>query len=109
MESPGVDLDEVAARLRDGVGRGYKVSELLSSLALQHGLGTIQLIKCLRSAFGLSLSQAAPVGGWSPDGAGEITHERLDQFIGDAIAAVQESPRSKAPDAEPGAAADGGA
>ncbi len=92
MESPRADLDEIAARLCDDVGRGESVSAVLSTLALRHRLWTIELVKCLRLAFGLSLAQASPVGGWLPDGSGEITHERLDQFIDDA--------RRVAPDAE---------
>jgi hypothetical protein len=67
---------------------GHRISDLLRRQEERRHLGTIQLIQCLRLAFGLSIVQASPVGGWLPDGNGEISHAKLDDFIGQAIEAV---------------------
>lgn len=108
VSSSSVNVEEIAAQLREGVSHGRRLSELLVNLAVPHGLGTIELIKVLRLAFGISLAQAAPVGGWLPEGSGEISHERLDQYIGEAILASRGSSIAESSDAEPKVAPDCG-
>jgi hypothetical protein len=41
----------------------------------------IMLIKYMREAFCLSLQQAAPIAGWSPDGLGELNDSRIDELL----------------------------
>lgn len=42
---------------------------------------TVVFIKYLRGAFGLTLRQASPIGGWMPDSSGELSDSQLNDLL----------------------------
>ena len=72
------------AHLRVMAKRGDTASQMLREIMRTYAPATphnLPLIKCLREAFGLSLREASPIGGWAPDGSGELSDSRLDELI----------------------------
>src|SRR5256885_5674297 len=45
----------------------------------------LDLLANIRAVFGLSLGEASPIGGWSPDGSGELKDAQIDGFLVPAI------------------------
>ena len=77
------------ADLRSMARRGTSPAQMLRELAPQVAQEPplkFTLIRYLRAAFGLSLQQASPVGGWAADGSGELTDANLDTFLAPEIA-----------------------
>jgi hypothetical protein len=71
-------------QMRTMARQGATVPDMLHELIRHHvsePCHTVTLIQYLRAAFGLSLQQAAPLGGWLPDRAGELSDAALDELI----------------------------
>src|SRR4051794_14524082 len=78
-EAPGV------LEVRALFDRTRSAAAVLKVLA---GSGTGQVLdwaKQMRAAFDLSLAEVKPIGGWSPDGSGELDDGRLDALLVPAI------------------------
>src|SRR5262245_42949633 len=81
-------------RLRGMARAGASVSQMLRA-AMQHldlkpHHSKILLIHAMRDAFGIRLSEASAIGGWSADGTGELSDERIDEFVMPAIVSCRE-------------------
>jgi hypothetical protein len=79
-----VDLDG----LRDGYRKTASPAAVLKQIArsaAHQPCHKLELIARMRSAFGLSLQQASPIAGWSPDGTGELKDAQIDTFLTPAI------------------------
>jgi hypothetical protein len=82
--------NKVVDQLRDEARHGRKPSDLLRYLIDCHeAKGTFFLVLALRTAFGLPLQALTMIGGWSADGNGEITDDRIDAELGPLILASQ--------------------
>jgi hypothetical protein len=51
----------------------------------------LEWAKLLRAAFDLSLGQVKTIGGWLPDGTGELNDDQLDYFFVPAIESTRSS------------------
>src|SRR5260370_30510465 len=70
--------------LHDMARRGATVPQMLRAVldrTAPEPPPTIVLIKYLREAFGLTLRQASPAGGWMPDNAGELSDAQLNDLL----------------------------
>ena len=75
---------DLIERLRAMARDGETVPLMLQELARRLGPATpsvLTLAKYLRAAFGLSLLDVKPVGGWSPDGNGELSDAQVGEWI----------------------------
>ncbi len=80
----------IIQRLRILAQEGRTVPELLRDIATKLSVAkipTLLLAKYLREAFGLSLLEVKPTGGWTLAGTGELSDERLNDLIMPAIKA----------------------
>jgi hypothetical protein len=74
--------------LRSLARSGASASQLLRALASKlapEDTHKLTLIKYMRESFGLTLQEASPIAGWSPDGTGELGDADLDAFVGPDI------------------------
>jgi hypothetical protein len=79
---------EILQRLRTLARSGSTPSQIARELFRQvdsQPHPRLTALKYLREAFGLSLRQVSPVGGWSADGTGELTDAQLDALLQPAI------------------------
>jgi hypothetical protein len=72
------------AELRQLYDQSKSAAVVLKALAGAGGF-TLEWAKQMRAAFGLSLTQVSPIGGWAPDGTGELKDAQLDSFLVPAI------------------------
>ena len=75
-------------RLRDRYRNHAAPSELLREIMRLLGAEQchrLDVLANIRAVFALSLSEASPIGGWSPDGTGELKDAQLDGFLTPAI------------------------
>src|SRR5712691_62310 len=75
---------EIVNGLRAMARKGYTVPQMLREV--MRGAGPVMphelaLAQYLREAFGLTLAQVKPIGGWYPDGKGELSDAQLHEFI----------------------------
>ena len=78
----------LVAVLRDMARQGSSVPDMLREIIRQLAPQPAQTLTCakyLRDAFGSSLHEVKPIGGWSADGNGELSDANLDQLIRPAI------------------------
>jgi hypothetical protein len=69
---------EVLRERYEQTGSAAAVVQLLASVVPESVLDwAIQM----QAAFNLSLSQISPIGGWLPDGTGELKDSQLDGFL----------------------------
>jgi len=74
----------VVQRLRAMAQEGRTVPELLREITNQlssSSLHPLLLAKYMREAFGLSLLEVKPIGGWSLGGCGELSDDQLDELL----------------------------
>ncbi len=74
----------VVNRLRTLAREGRTVSALLEEITNRLGLSgshPLLLARYMREAFGLSLLEVKPIGGWSPGGSGELSDAQLDELL----------------------------
>jgi hypothetical protein len=72
---------------------GQTVPELLRDINSRISLGKwnpLSIAKYMREAFGLSLLEVKPIGGWSLEGDGELSDHRLNELMMPAIVANRE-------------------
>lgn len=75
---------------------GSSPSEILRFFALRDKSVTVpDLMQLLRRAFMLSYEDTQCIGGWWHDGTGELSDEKLNTFLLDAISRVLVSGRSR--------------
>jgi hypothetical protein len=75
-------------QLRDRYRRHATPSELLREIMRLLGgerCHRLDLVANIRAVFALSLSEAKPIGGWEPDGTGELKDAQIDGFLTPAI------------------------
>jgi hypothetical protein len=72
------------AELRELYDQSKSAATVLKALANAGGY-FLEWAKQMRAAFGLSLSEVSPIGGWAPDGTGELKDAQLDSFLVPAI------------------------
>lgn len=75
-------------QLRDRYRHHATPAELLREIVRLLGgerCHRIDLLANIRAVFALSLSEASPIGGWSPDGTGELKDAQIDGFLIPAI------------------------
>lgn len=75
-------------QLRDRYRNQVSPSELLREITRLLGgeqYHPLDLVANLRAAFALGLADASPIGGWSPDGTGELKDAQIDGFLTPAI------------------------
>jgi len=80
--------------LRELYLRVGSAAEVFKSIAGSNAAFTthkLELVKQIRAAFNLSLGQASPIGGWAPDGTGELSDSRLDSLLVPAIESTRSS------------------
>ena len=66
--------------------QGHLPSDILRFFALQTNEVTVSdLMQLMREAFSLSYEDVQCIGGWWPDGTGELTDEQLNAFLFKAI------------------------
>ena len=73
--------EETKRELQERYSRGCEPVDLLRYLS-SRGLTGGSLILAMRDVFGLRLSEAIAIGGWRPDGTGELTDERVNAHLG---------------------------
>lgn len=82
LDPPIVEL------LRDRYRNQATPSEVLREIVRLLGAERchkLDLLANIRAVFGLSLAEAKPIGGWSPDGTGELKDAQIDRFLIPAI------------------------
>jgi hypothetical protein len=83
------NLDRKAIeRLRERYRRQGSVSEVLreiTRLLPSQPYHKLDLLANIRAVFALSLGEASPICGWSPDGSGELKDAQIDGFLIPAI------------------------
>jgi hypothetical protein len=81
-------LSELVSLARNGATPAQIMHRLVDRLppADRH---TVDLIRYMRQAFGLSLAQAKPIAGWAPNGTGELKDSRLNELLMPDIQANQ--------------------
>lgn len=75
---------EIVQRLRTLARSGSTPSQIARELFRQldsESHPRLTALKYLREAFGLSVRQVSPLGGWSADGTGELTDAQLDALL----------------------------
>jgi hypothetical protein len=80
--------DETIERLRDLYRNHMRPSGLLRqilSLSPDCKCHKLDLIANIRAVFSLSLNEASSICGWEADGTGELSDEKLDRYLSDAI------------------------
>src|SRR5436190_16350874 len=80
----------VVHRLRELAQDGRPVPELLREVARRLSpqvLHPLTLAKYMREAFGLSLLEVKPIGGWSWEGRGELSDDQLNDLVMPSIVA----------------------
>ena len=76
-----LDNDPVlVARLRESRAGGTRAVDLLRILA-ERGLGTVEIMSHLREAFTLNFDDVSCIGGWFPDGTGELSDDAIDALL----------------------------
>jgi hypothetical protein len=67
--------------------RGIPVSEILKGVvqSCPEIHTKFHMLQWIRETFCLSLGQASPIGGWEPDGTGELSDTQLDKLLGPEI------------------------
>ena len=91
---------KIVLRLRTLAQEGRTVPELLRDIPTRLNLTKIHvllLLKYMQEAFDLSLLEVKPIGGWSLEGDGELSDDRLNELIMPAIDANRanwEEPKS---------------
>ena len=77
----------IVNELRRMALREYTPAQMLREMIrfLGPGAHKLTLIAQMREAFGLSLAEASPIAGWSPEATAEVSDARLDELIGPAI------------------------
>jgi hypothetical protein len=77
-------LPEIVEHLRVMASTGATVPQLLreiiSRIPNTHS-PTFSLVLYMREAFHLSLRAVTPLGGWDEGGKGEITDDRIEEFL----------------------------
>ena len=77
-------LPEIVKKLQQMASTNASVPQLLREaikLLPSDQRGSLYLIIYFREAFHLSLKSASPIGGWSESGNGEISDERIEEFL----------------------------
>lgn len=85
--TPSFDLKTAATQLRHAVRSGQRISQALRPLADQ-GIGWLDMLRALRLAFTLGMSEAGAVGGWRT-GTHELSDEDLDAALQPEIEALR--------------------
>jgi hypothetical protein len=83
----------IVLRLRRLAQERATVPELLRDIATQLSLSnshTILFANYMRQAFGLSLLEVKPIGGWSLMGEGELSDDKLNEIMMPHITANRE-------------------
>jgi hypothetical protein len=78
----------IVNRIRLLVQEGRTVPELLRDISTRLSLAKLHpllLAKYMREAFGLSLIDVKAIGGWSLEGDGELSDDRLNELMMPAI------------------------
>ena len=78
-----VDRD-IVRQLRDTARQGASVPDILRkliSLLPQGNVHKVTLIEYMRRTFCLTLEQASPIPGWTPERTGELNDARLNELI----------------------------
>jgi hypothetical protein len=81
---------DILQALRDMGRKGAAPSQMLREIL--HRLAPdpvydLTLIRYMKEAFCVQLSDVTPIGGWASDGGGELDDARLDELIMPAIVA----------------------
>jgi hypothetical protein len=83
------DIDPtIVQRLRSLAQEGRTVPELLRDIPTKLSpakVHTLLLAKYMREAFGLSLLDVKPIGGWAFGGTGELSDARLNELMLPAV------------------------
>ena len=66
-------------------GSGARCIDLVRALA-DRNLDQVAIMICLRESLGLQLSDVTCLGGWHPDGTGELSDDDLDRLLERAVA-----------------------
>jgi hypothetical protein len=84
-------LDQVTIeRLRERYRHQARPSELLREIVRllpTQPYHKLDLLANIRAVFALSLGEASPIGGWAPDGSGELKDAQIDGSLIPAIEA----------------------
>src|SRR5262245_30151422 len=82
--------DEIVSLLRSEARLGSKPSDMLRLLCnIPDARGGGRMVMAFRRAFLVPISHVALIGGWFPNGSGEITDARIDEELGPAILAAK--------------------
>lgn len=77
--------------LRELYDRSRSAAAVLKVLAGSQPRHVLDWARKMQAAFALSLREVKPIGGWSPDGTGELSDAQLDAFLVPAIERTRES------------------
>jgi hypothetical protein len=77
-------LEELRDRYRNQATPSELLREIVRLLGARQ-CHRLDLLANLRAVFALSLAEASPIGGWSPDGTGELKDAQIDGFLIPAI------------------------
>jgi len=73
---------EEVALLRAARKNGTRPSAVVRMVIERHpDIGWGELMFFLMDVFGVSLGDVSCIGGWSPDGSGELQDEQIDAFL----------------------------
>jgi hypothetical protein len=75
---------EIVSELRSMASEGMQVPAMLRMVLARlssNQPSTILLILYMREAFHVPLKAVTPIGGWCQDVTGEITDDRLEEFV----------------------------
>lgn len=76
--------EELISSLRARAANGDRVPDLLRFLYAQN-CWKLEVMQTFQAAFCLELRAIIPIGGWAPDGNGEIDDDRISELVQPAI------------------------
>jgi hypothetical protein len=83
-----IDNDpELIGRMRAMHRRGEGAVAQLLMLA-GHGLSEVGMMSSFREAYGLAFDDVSCIGGWFPEGGGELSDDAVGRLLDGAIAAA---------------------
>lgn len=82
---------DTVMELRELYDRSRSAATVLKAIVESRGGYSLEWGKQMRAAFNLSLAQIIPIGGWSPDGTGQLDDSRLDSLLVPAIESTRSS------------------
>lgn len=77
-------LEQLRDRYRNQATPSEVLREIVRLLGGQQ-CHRLDLLANVRAAFALGLGEASSIGGWSPDGTGELKDAQIDGFLTPAI------------------------